>query len=176
MKKTLFYIGFTALALTACMSNGNKEQASTEIVIRESELAPSEHSDIAIDTPPSGPFYKLVTFQKMDDNGGYEEYRLTMNLYEPNVPDEQGTLTHGTLALYVKTPENTEGIKVAQRIIDRVKSLDNLSAVLEMASSGEKPTYFDATLTYDSIAHTYQLNMQAPTQLEDLIENKLILQ
>lgn len=176
MKKMLFYIGFTALAFTACMSNGNKEQASTEIVIRESELNSYEHSDIVIDTLPNGPFYKLVTFQKTDDNGGYEEYRLAMNLYEPNVPDEQGTLTHGILTLYVKTPENTEGIKVAQRTIDRVKSLDNLNAALEMASSGEKPIYFNATLTYDSIAHTYQLTMEAPTQLEDLIENTLILQ
>lgn len=179
MKRMLFYASTIAILLTACMSHGNKESENQEIVIRESEITAEETTPVmvtAIDTMVQGPFYKYVTYQKADDNGGYEEYRLIMNLYEPNIPDEDGSLTHGRLSLYVKTPENTEGVKVAQRAIERVTLIEGLKAEIEMSGIGEKTIYFGGTITYDSIAHTYELLMNPPAQLEDLIENRLKLQ
>lgn len=178
MKKLPFYAAVMSFALTACVSNGNHGNDTTEVVIRESDIQATQPSGTieVNDTVEATPFHKLVTYQKTDDNGGYEEYRLTMNLYEPNIPDDDGSLTHGRLSLYVKTPENTEGIKVAQRTIERVTQIEGLTAKIEMAGTGEKPIHFSGTITYDSITHTYQLTMAAPPQLEDLMENSLVLE
>lgn len=179
MKKMLSYAVAISFALTACMSNGNRQNENSEIVIRESDMATEPQSTttaIVADTLAQGPFYKYVTYQKADDNGGYEEYRLIMNLYEPNIPDEDGSLTHGRLSLYVKTPENTEGIKVAQRAIERVTQIEGLTAEIEMSGTGEKPIHFGGIITYDSIAHTYELRMTPPAQLEDLMENTMVLE
>ena len=181
MKKILSYAVAISFALTACMSNGNQQSGYSEVVIRESDIMTGQHPsttaiDTDTDTVAQGPFYKFATYQKTDDNGGYEEYRLIMNLYEPNIPDEEGSLTHGRLSLYVKTPENTEGIKVAQRAIERVTQIEGLTAEIEMSGTGEKPIHFSGTITYDSIAHTYELRMTPPAQLEDLMENTMVLE
>lgn len=178
MKKLSFYASIMGVALTACVSNGNHGNETTEVVIRESDMQEATPSATIVvsDTVEARPFYKLATYQKPDDNGGYEEYRLVMNLYDSTIPDENGSLTHGRLSLYVKTPENTEGVKVAQRTIERVTQINEVTADIEMSGMGEKPIYFGGTITYDSIAHTYQLTMAAPPQLEDLMENNLILQ
>lgn len=180
MKKMLSYAVAISFALTACMSNGNRQSENSEVVIRESDMVATNQQSttttIVADTLAQGPFYKYVTYQKADDNGGYEEYRLIMNLYEPNIPDEDGSLTHGRLSLYVKTPENTEGIKVAQRTIERVTRIEGLTAEIEMSDTGEKPIHFGGVITYDSIAHTYELLMTPPTQLEDLMENTISLE
>lgn len=178
MKKLSFYASIMGVALTACVSNGNHGNETTEVVIRESDMQATTPSATIVvsDTVEARPFYKLATYQKPDDNGGYEEYRLVMNLYEATIPDDNGSMTHGRLTLYVKTPENTEGIKVAQRTIERVTRLDEATAEIEMSGTGEKPIHFNGTITYDTVAHTYQLTMAAPALLEDLMENNMTLE
>ncbi len=179
MKKLLFYAVAISFVLTACMSNGNQQSENSEVVIRESDMMNQKTSSSTVinnDTPMRGPFYKYVINRKIDENGGYEEYRLIMNLYEPNIPNENGPSTHGRLSLYVKTPENTEGIKIAQRTIERVIQIEGLTAEIEMSGTGERPIHFGGTITYDSIAHTYELRMTPPAQLEDLMENTMTLE
>lgn len=178
MKKILFYIGAMGILFASCTSNGKSGSENSEIVIRESDLLAVEldNPPTEVDSLAQGPFYKYALCKRMDDNGGYEEYRLIMNLYEPNIPNENGTMTYGRLSLFVKTPENIEGVRIAQRSIEQVYQVGELSAEIEMSSTGEKPVYFRGYLTYDTIAHTYQLKMDAPSQLEDLMKNVLVLQ
>lgn len=178
MKKNLFGAGILTLLFVACTSNTHTGQGNTEIVIRESDMQeiPAQAFDTKTDTLAQGPFYKYALYRKADDNGGFEEYSLIMNLYEPNIPDDDGELTHGRLTLRVRTPDNTESVKVAQRTIERVEKIEGTTATISMSGIGEKVLYFDATISYDTISHTYQLDMKAPTQLEDLMRNTLVLQ
>ena len=178
MKKKLFYAGITAFTLMACTPTPPPRQENSEIVIRESDMVetPIQVTNTEVDSLAQGPFYKYALYRKAGDNGGFEEYSLIMNLYEPNIPDEEGELTHGRLTLRVRTPDNTESVKVAQRTIKRVEKIEGTTATISMYGTGEKPLYFDATISYDTINHTYLLEMKAPSQLEDLMSNTLVLQ
>ena len=178
MKKNLFSIGILTLTLAACNLQPHNYESHTEIVIRESDMqvTPAPTTEAETDTLVQGPFYKYALYQKADDNGGFEEYSLIMNLYEPNIPNDEGELTHGRLTLRIRTPDNTESVKVAQRTIERVERIEGTTATINMSGTGEQALYFDATITYDTISHTYLLEMKAPTQLEDLMKNTLVLQ
>ena len=182
MKKNIFGAGILtlvfALALVACNLQPRTDENRTEIVIRESDMTttPAQTIETETDSLTQGPFYKYALYRKADDNGGFEEYSLIMNLYEPNIPNDEGKLTHGRLTLRVRTPDNTESVKVAQRTIERVENIEGTTATISMSGIGEKTLYFDATITYDTISHTYLLDMKAPSQLEDLMSNTLVLQ
>lgn len=179
MKHILYLIlGICAGWLTACSSNGNKTEETTEVPLFASELqknAPQQSTEV-VDSVSQGPFNKVVSFQRPDDNGGYEEYRLKMDLYKGDVPDRNGDLCYGILSLYVKTPENTEGVEVARRVITQVIAIEDASAELVMSGSEENAITFKALVTYHPEDYTYDLQMDAdPAQLEDLMENSITL-
>lgn len=161
--------------IVSCTTNGTSSAESAEVVLHEPDLQVAD-MDATVDTLKHGPFYKQVSSYRIDDNGGYEEYRLTMNLYSEEIPDGQGGLCYGTLVLYVKTPDNTEGVEVARRIVSQVETIEGDTVLLHMSSSEERPQTFSATLVYDSKNYTYLLDMSAPGGLEDLIENRITLQ
>lgn len=164
-------------SITSCTTNGASSTGNSEVVLYEADLqVANTETDTVVDTLKQGPFYKQVSSYRNDDNGGYEEYRLTMNLYKEDIPNGQGELCHGTLVLYVKTPDNTEGIEVARRIISQVETAEGDTALLRMSSSEERPQIFDAMLVYNRADYTYSLEMSAPGSLEDLMENRITLQ
>lgn len=177
MKKYILFLLTVMLAgcIVSCNTNGASSSESAEVVLHEPDLLVAD-ADAAVDTLKHGPFYKQVSNYRVDDNGGYEEYRLTMNLYSEEIPDGQGGLCYGTLVLYVKTPDNTEGIEVARRVVSQVETIEGDTVLLRMSSSEERPQTFGATLVYDSKNYTYLLDMSAPGGLEDLIENRITLQ
>lgn len=160
--------------LAACTTKSTSP-TNREVALRESEQQVFD-TELQIDTLKNGPFYKQVSCFKNDDNGGYEEYRLTMNLYKEDIPNGKNAPCYGTLVLYVKTPDNTEGIEVSRRIIDQVLQLEDNIAQLNMSSSEERPQTFNATIIYNQEDYTYSLQMSAPNSLEDLMENHIRLQ
>lgn len=178
MKYLLIVISICAVCFSACTSSGNKETVSSEVPLYGSDLKKENQQPQTplTDTIVQGPFNKEVSFQRTDDNGGFEEYRLKMNFYEGNIPHKNGELCYGILSLYIKTPENTEGVEVARRIITNVVSIEAETAQLTMSDNEERPQNFAATITYNPKDYTYKLQMEANPTLEDLIENNITLQ
>lgn len=161
--------------LTACTAKQASSTSGSEEILRYSD-SQSILIESSLDTLKNGPFNKQVSIFVNDDNGGYEEYRLTMNLYKKDIPDGKDSECHGTLVLYVKTPDNTEGIEVSRRLINQVDQIEENIAELHMSSSEERPQTFKATLTYNPEDYTYSLKMSVPASLEDLMANQLTLQ
>lgn len=176
MKKILLIFFLGVLFMTSC---GGRDTSSTEYV----EVVEYDTMDVSLsdkvdsDTLRHGPFLNRVGFLRNDLNGGYEQYELIMDLYEGQVPDGRGNWCYGTLVLYVKSPDSTEGIEVARRIINKVYVVGENEARVLMDNGGENPQSFEATITYNPENFTYQLNMEAdPALVDDLMENRITLE
>lgn len=166
------------LLTASCQSGQQGTEGGSEVVIRESDSA-QVHTLPATeaDSVANGPFVNNITYLKDDNNGGYERYDLTMNLYEGNIPDGDSGLCYGTLVLYVKSPDSIEGIEIARRIITNVFQTSDTEAKVQMSTCGEMPVTFEAVITHNPEEHTYRLTMTAdPNTVDDLMENTLTLE
>ena len=86
MRKYILFLLTVMLAgcIVSCTTNGASSAESAEVVLHEPDLQVAD-TDATVDTLKHGPFYKQVSSYRIDDNGGYEEYRLTMNLYSEEI-------------------------------------------------------------------------------------------
>lgn len=175
----IFSVLLIVLSLFVSCRSKSGNYVGSEVVIRDSSMNMSEVNDVEMlgDTLVDKAFFAKVSYFKNDNNGGFEQYELNMNLYEPDIYDGQESLCYGTLILYVKSPDSTEGIEISRRVITDVRQIENNEARLLMDNGAEIPISFEATLSYDSLAHTYRLVMNTTaSQLDDLMENEMILQ
>ena len=177
MQTKNYWIFVLLLLAVSCQNRQQSTDGYSEVVIRESDNVhagiPAEEED----SVSNGPFVSSVTYLKDDNNGGYERYDLTINLYEGNVPDGEGGLCYGTLVLYVKSPDSVEGVEIARRIIHSVHQVGENEAKVQMSTCGEAPSVFEAVLTHDPESYTYHLVMLTDSgTVDDLIENDLTLQ
>lgn len=175
MKRDFIGVFICACLLVGCNWNRGESVPNTEYLVDTVAYNVNEEENSIPDN--KGPFINRVSFQKDDLNGGYERYELTMDLYNGNFPDKNGRIGYGTLVLYVKSPDSTEGIEISRRFISKVYSIEENEARILMDNGAEKPLSFEATLTYNPEEVTYQLTMDAdPTLVDDLMENKMVLQ
>ena len=181
--RTLIGVAALSATFTFCACGGRQTDGSNvpqEVVLRASDLTAdtvTEEASTSVDTLANGPFNNRVSYLKDDNNGGYENYTLQMNLYEGNIPDGNGSLCYGILTLTVKSPDSLEGVEISRRLITAIHRVEGHEAEVVMSDNAELPNTFSASLRFDEEAHTYELLMKAdPNLVEDLMENRLVMQ
>lgn len=172
----ILFIG--TLSWASCFHVSEKSKTNEEgktVFVNSPYSATDSHENSTLpDSLMNGPFVNRINYIKNDQNGGFEQYELNMNLFEPTIQHTDGSFCYGTLILSVKSPDSSEAFEVSRRIISRVYAVEKNEARLLMTTGTERPYSFEATLTYFPEEDSYQLLMQAdPLILDDMIENQL---
>lgn len=177
-KRNWFILFAGALSLVSCFyvsENKTNEEGKTVFVNTPFSAVNNNEKSIVPDSLMNGPFVNRINYVKNDQNGGFEQYELNMNLFEPTIQQTDGSFCYGTLILFVKSPDSSEAFEVSRRIISRVYAVEKNEARLLMTGGSDRPHSFEATLTYLSEEDRYQLLMKSdPLILDDMIENQLI--
>lgn len=177
MKKLiLMCIPFVLGIMIACNSGNKEDSLETTFIVQNSGLDDEDGDEWEAmdDSLKNGPFINRVRIWKNDAAGGVELYELKMNLYDDVIADGRGAYCYGILTLSVKSPDGTEPIEVARRIINKVYSIEENEAKILMDNGEERPISFEATITYNPKGHSYSLKMDADSfSMDDLIENTL---
>lgn len=172
----ILFIG--TLSFVSCFytsENQDHKEEKTVFLNSPFSVTNGDNESTIPDSLMNGPFVNRINYVKNDQNGGFEQYELNMNLFEPTILHTDGSYCYGTFILYVKSPDSSDAFEVSRRIISQVYAVEKNEARLLMTGGTERPHSFEAILTYFPEEDRYQLLMKAdPLILDDMMENLLI--